>query len=54
MKGLLIIHMRFLRGNVFLLISNEQNKLIFQNSCGSMKANNIAKRDKLPLQELLL
>lgn len=54
MDSLIWVHIKILRGNFFLLISNESGKLIFNKSCGNLGIKNIQKRTKESFQNLLL
>ena len=54
MKNVLCIHIKILRGNYFLLISNQLGKLIFSKNCGDLGFTNIKKRTKDAFQSLLL
>ena len=53
MKNILFIHIKILRGNYFLLISNQLGKLIFNKTCGNLGFTNIKKRTKDAFQDLL-
>jgi ribosomal protein S11 len=53
MSKILFIHIKVLRGNFFILISNQLKKLIFNKSCGNLGFKNIQKRTKDAFQNLL-
>jgi ribosomal protein S11 len=53
MNKIIFIHIKILRGNFFLLISNQSKKLIFNKSCGNIGFKNIQKRTKSAFQDLL-
>jgi ribosomal protein S11 len=53
MNKTIFIHIKVLRGNFFLLISNQHKKLIFNKSCGNLGFKNIQKRSKDAFQNLL-
>jgi len=53
MIQVIFIHIKVLRGNFFLLISNNLGKLILNKSCGSLGFKNIEKRTKDAFQNLL-
>jgi ribosomal protein S11 len=53
MSKILVVHIKVLRGNFFLLISNHYKKLIFNKSCGNLGFKNIQKRTKDAFQNLL-
>jgi ribosomal protein S11 len=50
---IIIIRIKILRGNFFVLISNQSKKLIFNKSCGNVGFKNIQKRTKDAFQKLL-
>jgi ribosomal protein S11 len=49
----IFIHIKVLRGNYFLLISDNSKKLVFNKSCGNLGFKNINKRTKDAFQSLL-
>ena len=49
----IFVHIKVLRGNFFVLISNQSKKLIFNKSCGNLGFKNIQKRTKDAFQNLL-
>jgi ribosomal protein S11 len=53
MGKVVFVHIKVLRGNFFLLISNQYKKLIFNKSCGNLGFKNIQKRTKDAFQNLL-
>jgi ribosomal protein S11 len=53
MSKVIFIHIKVLRGNFFVLISNQYKKLIFNKSCGNLGFKNIQKRTKDAFQNLL-
>jgi len=53
MNKIIFVHIKVLRGNFFLLISNQYKKLIFNKSCGNLGFKNIQKRSKDAFQNLL-
>jgi ribosomal protein S11 len=53
MSKVLFIRIKVLRGNFFLLISNQYRKLIFNKSCGNLGFKNIQKRTKDAYQSVL-
>jgi len=53
MSKVIFVHIKVLRGNFFILISNEYKKLIFNKSCGNLGLKNIQKRTKDAFQNLL-
>ena len=53
MNKVLFVHIKILRGNFFLLISNQYRKLIFNKSCGGFIFKDIQKRTKDAFQNLL-
>jgi ribosomal protein S11 len=53
MNKIIFIQIKVLRGNFFILISNQYKKLIFNKSCGSLGFKNIQKRSKDAFQNLL-
>jgi ribosomal protein S11 len=53
MSKILFVHIKVLRGNFFVLISNQYNKLIFNKSCGNLGFKDIQKRTKDSFQNLL-
>jgi len=50
----MFVHIKILRGNFFLLISNQLGELIFDKSCGKLGFKDIQKRTKESFQNLLL
>jgi ribosomal protein S11 len=53
MSKLIFVHIKVLRGNFFVLISNQCKKLLFNKSCGNLGFKNIQKRTKDAFQNLL-
>ena len=53
MSKILFVHIKVLRGNFFVLISNQYKKLLFNKSCGNLGFKNIQKRTKDAFQNLL-
>jgi len=53
MNKIIFIHIKVLRGNFFLIISDYSGKLIFNKSCGMLGFKNINKRSKDAFQMLL-
>lgn len=53
MSKIIFIHVKVLRGNFFVLISNQIKKLIFNKSCGNLGFKNVKKRTKDAFQNLL-
>jgi ribosomal protein S11 len=53
MSKVIFVHIKILRGNFFLLISNQYKKLIFNKSCGNLGFKNIHKRTKDAFKNLL-
>lgn len=53
MNKVTYIHIKFLRGNFFLLISNDSRELVFNKSCGNLGFKNIQKRSKEAFRMLL-
>ena len=53
MNRLTSVRFKIFRGNIFLLISNFENKLIFNKSCGNLGFKNIEKRSNEAFQILL-
>ena len=53
MNTLGFIHIKVLRGNFFLLISNYLGNLVFKKSCGDLGFKNIQKRSKDAFANLL-
>ena len=53
MKKIIFVHIKILRGNFFLHISNSWGKLLFNKSCGELGFKNIQKRNKEAFQNLL-
>ena len=53
MTKIFVIHIKILRGNFFLLISNQKKQLVFNKSCGNLGFKNIQKRNKDAFQNLL-
>jgi len=53
MSKIIFIHIKVLRGNFFILISNQYKKLIFNKSCGNLGFKNMQKRTKDAFQNLL-
>ena len=53
MKNIVFVHLKVLRGNFFLLISNFLGKLVFSKTSGSVGFKNIQKRNKDAFQNLL-
>jgi ribosomal protein S11 len=53
MSKFFFVHIKVLRGNFFVLISNEYNQLIFNKSCGNLGFKDIQKRTKNSFQNLL-
>ena len=51
---IIFVHIKILRGNFFLFISNNSGKLILNKSCGNLGIKNIQKRKKESFQNLLL
>nr|QFP99036.1 ribosomal protein S11 [Rhizaria sp.] len=54
MNKIIFVHIKILRGNFFLFISNHLGKLIFNKSCGGLGFKNIQKRTEDALHTLLL
>jgi ribosomal protein S11 len=53
MNKIIFVHIKVLRGNFFLFVSNQHKKLIFNKSCGNLGFKNIQKRSKDAFQNLL-
>jgi ribosomal protein S11 len=53
MSKVVFVHIKVLRGNFFVLISNQSKKLIFNKSSGNLGFKNIEKRTKDAFQNLL-
>lgn len=53
MNNVLFVHIKVLRGNFFVFISNKYKKLIFNKSCGNLGFKDIQKRTKDAFQNLL-
>jgi ribosomal protein S11 len=53
MKKINFVHIKILRGNSFLLISDSLGKLKFSKTCGTLGFKNIEKRTKNAFQNLL-
>jgi ribosomal protein S11 len=53
MDSIIKIHIKILRGNFYLYISDSVGKLMFNKSCGSLGFKNIQKRNKDAFQALL-
>jgi ribosomal protein S11 len=53
MKKKIFIHIKILRGNFFILISNQYKRLVFNKSCGNLGIKNIQKRTNDAFKNLL-
>jgi len=53
MKKIIFVHIKILRGNYFLLISDHLQRLIFNKSCGIYGFKNIEKRTSEAFDTLL-
>ena len=53
MKKIIFVHIKIVRGNFFLLVSNNLSELLFNKTCGSLGLKNIEKRTKDAFQKLL-
>lgn len=53
MHKIIFVHIKILRGNFFLLISNNLSELLFNKTCGGLGFKNIEKRNREAFQKLL-
>jgi ribosomal protein S11 len=53
MNKIIFVHIKVLRGNFFVLISNQSKELMFNKSSGNLGLKNIQKRSKDAFQSLL-